>query len=136
VGYRSAEPFHLTTLTKAIFKNKDGSQGTLFLISNIESVAADEMISIYKLRFKIKDGHRAAKQEVGISKCPARHVQSQLNHICCCFIALLKMSLLAKKLNLTPRKLKADLIETGGGVSLGLFRSIFRSKVSDFPLIF
>jgi hypothetical protein len=48
-------------LVKAVFINKDDSHGTLFLISNMQDVTSKTIISTYKLRFKIEDGHRAVK---------------------------------------------------------------------------
>jgi hypothetical protein len=86
-------------LTKKIFKNKDDSSGTLYLISNDTTLDGPKLYDIYKRRWKVEEYHKSLKSNVSLRKSPARTVKTQSNHIFAAiigFIKLEKMKICAK----------------------------------------
>jgi len=86
---------------KKIFINKDGSKGTLYLITSDTLLSYDDIIQVYQKRWKIEEYHKSLKQNTSITKSPTHVVRTQSNHIfasLCAYLKLEKMKIV-KKLN-------------------------------------
>lgn len=68
-------------VTKKIFINENGSQGTLYLVTNEASLSAENIYSTYQKRWKIEVYHKSLKNNVSVSKSPTKVKRSQLNHL-------------------------------------------------------
>lgn len=68
-------------LIKQVFKNGDGSQGVLYLVSNDLTITCEQIRSIYQKRWKVEEYHKSLKQHVGLCKSPTKRVRTQSNHI-------------------------------------------------------
>ena len=75
------------TLVKKVFKNEDGSAGTLYLVSNDLGHDADFLYQTYQKRWKIEVYHKSIKQNASLAKSPTKKVRSQANHIFASIIA-------------------------------------------------
>ncbi|UJF17067.1 transposase [Vibrio sp. SS-MA-C1-2] len=73
-------------LHRQIFKNKDGSEGILYLISNDIELDKESMEAIYQKRWKVEVFHKNIKSNTGLAKSPAKKERTQSNHI---FMSLL-----------------------------------------------
>lgn len=78
-------------LAKQIFINKDGSTGTLYLISSDTSLTWFEITTIYQIRWNVETFHKSLKQNVALEKSPTKTVRSQSNHIFAAMIAFIKL---------------------------------------------
>jgi hypothetical protein len=97
-------------LIKKIFKNEDGSTGTLFLVTNDLTIDADRIYEVYQKRWRIEEFHKSIKQNASLSKSPTKVIRSQKNHIFASIIAFCKLEFLKWKTNLNHFALKYKLI--------------------------
>ncbi len=73
-------------LYKQVFKNKDGSSGTRYLVTNDSAMAKDQFETLYKRRWGvveplIREYHKSLKQNASIGSSPAHTERTQSNHI-------------------------------------------------------
>jgi hypothetical protein len=76
---------------KIIFKNEDKSDGVLFLVTSCDGMTPEKVQEVYKFRWSIEEQHKSLKQNTGIERCSSPSPKYQMNHIFCCFSALLKL---------------------------------------------
>jgi len=102
--------FFPVALIKKIFKNEDGSTGTLYLVTNDLDNDADRLYEIYKKRWRIEEYHKSIKQNASLEKSPTKVVRSQKNHIFASIIAYCKLEFLRVKTSLNHFALKYKLL--------------------------
>ena len=78
-------------ITKQVFKNGDGSTGTLYLCSNDLNLTYGQMNTIYKKRWKVEEYHKSIKSNCSFPKSPASSVASQKSHLIGSLLAFIKM---------------------------------------------
>jgi Transposase DDE domain len=93
-----------------IFKNEDGSTGTLYLVTNDLESSADRIYEIYQKRWRIEEYHKSIKQNASLEKSPTKVVHSQKNHIFASIIAYCKLEFLKIKTCLSHFGLKYMLL--------------------------
>ena len=98
------------TLIKKIFKNEDGSTGTLYLVTNDLESSADRIYEIYQKRWCIEEYHKSIKQNASLEKSPTKVVCSQKNHIFASIVAYCKLEFLRTKTSLNHFALKYKLL--------------------------
>jgi len=96
-------------LTKQVFKNKDGSSGELYLVTNDLTLSEQAISTIYKKRWNVEVFHKSLKQNAGLAKSPTKYEVTQSNHIFASMIAFCKLELLKLKENLNHFALKSRL---------------------------
>ena len=84
-------------LHRQIFKNKDGSEGILYLISNDIELDKESMETIYQKRWKVEVFHKNIKSNTGLAKSPAKKERTQSNHIFMSLLATAKLEGLSIK---------------------------------------
>ena len=87
-------------ITKHVFKNKNGTTGTLYLCTNDIDLTAEEACEVYQERWPIEEYHKSLKQNASLAKCPASRRSSQIKHILCSLYGYIKlewMKLTSKK---------------------------------------
>jgi len=97
-------------LVKQVFKNKDGSQGTLYLIATDLSMDYEAITTIYKKRWKVEEYHKSLKQHTALAGSPTKVIETQANHFYAAIIAYIKMEKLKFKTGNGHFKLKAILM--------------------------
>ena len=93
-----------------IFKNEDGSTGTLYLVTNDLESSADRIYEIYQKRWCIEEYHKSIKQNASLEKSPTKVMRSQKNHIFASIIAYCKLEFLRTKTFLNHFALKYQLL--------------------------
>ncbi len=91
------------------FKNKDGSTGLLYLISNDVDATQATLETTYQKRWKVEVFHKNIKSNTGLAKSPARTVRTQSNHIFMSLYAGAKLECLSIKNGLNTFALKRKL---------------------------
>ena len=87
-------------ITKHVFKNKNGTTGTLYLCTNDIDLTAEEACEVYQERWPIEEYHKSLKQNASFARCPASRRSSQMKHILCSLYGYIKlewMKLTSKK---------------------------------------
>lgn len=97
-------------LIKKVFKNENGTTGSLFLITNDLSIDADQIYNLYQKRWRIEEYHKSIKQNTSLEKSPTKVPRSQKNHIFASIIAYCKLEFLKNKTALNHFALKYKLI--------------------------
>ena len=84
-------------LIKQVVKNGDDGESTyLYLVTNDIDLSFNQVLEIYKRRWKIEEYHKSLKQNLKIEHSPTKVETSQRNHIhlaVCGFIKLEKLRL-------------------------------------------
>lgn len=81
-------PLHIT---KHVFRNKNGTTGTLYLCTNDIDLTADQTLKVYQERWPIEEYHKSLKQNASLAKCPASRPSSQIKHILCSLYGYIKL---------------------------------------------
>jgi len=66
---------------RQVFKNKDGSTGLLYLISNDIEATKSTIEANYQKRWKVEAFYKNIKSNTALAKSPAKTVRTQSNHI-------------------------------------------------------
>lgn len=96
-------------VTKQRFINKDGSSGTLYLVSSDTSLTYFQITTIYQKRWNVEVFHKSLKQNAALEKSPTKTVRSQSNHIFASMIAFIKLEQLKLKHRTNHFALKSKL---------------------------
>jgi hypothetical protein len=99
-------PLHLT---KQVFKNKDDSEGFIYLITDDLSIDSTQIHTIYKKRWKVEEHHKTIKSNLNYSKSPAHNAKTQANHCFAVLYAAIQWEKLSKNVGLNHFALKAKL---------------------------
>lgn len=111
-------------LLKKVFKNGNGSTGTLYLVSNDLTLEADRFYAVYQKRWRIEEFHKSMKQNVSLAKSPTKVMKSQLNHIFASFIGFCKLELLKVKTSMNHFAMKYKLILKANQAALKELRNL------------
>lgn len=79
------------SLIKRVFKNEDGSSGTLYPVTNDLESSPDGIYDIYQKRWRVEEYHKSIKQNSSLEKSPTRTENSQKNHLFASLIGYCKL---------------------------------------------
>ena len=96
-------------LTKAVYHNKDGSQGVLYLVSSDLSLSGKQIKDVYSHRWKVEEMYKSVKSNASYPKSPTKTVRTQANHFFCSMVAFWKLEQLKIKTKLNHFAMKAIL---------------------------
>ena len=97
-------------LIKQVVKNGDDDKSVyLYLITNDITLNFQEVLEIYKKRWKIEEYHKSLKQNLKIEHSPTKVETSQRNHIHLCVCAFIKLEKLRLNYNLNHFALKEKI---------------------------
>ena len=94
---------------KQVFKNKDGSEGELYLACSDLSLDFDQIKTLYQKRWNIETYHKSIKSNTGLAKSPTKTVRTQSNHFFMSIYAYFKLELLKIKTKCNHFALKSKL---------------------------
>jgi hypothetical protein len=94
------------TLVKQVFKNKDESEGILYLVSSKEELDFEQITTLYKKRWKVEEHHKSIKSNLNYSKSPAYKPTTQQNHCVMCLVAFFEWECICKQLKTNHFALK------------------------------
>lgn len=96
-------------IVKQVFKNKDNSTGTRFLVSNDYTLSDDRFTTLYKKRWSVEEYHKSIKQNASIASSPARSVKGQCNHLFASIFAFVKLEKIKLSKNLNHFAIKTKI---------------------------
>ena len=94
---------------RQVFRNKDGSTGTLYLISNDLTATKTTIETTYQKRWKVEVFHKNIKSNAALAKSPAKTVRTQSNHIFMSLYAGARLECLSIKKKINSFALKSKL---------------------------
>ena len=97
-------------LVRQVFKNKDGSIGTLYLACSDLTCDYDAITTTYKKRWKVEVFHKSLKSNASLAKSPTRTVRTQSNHVFMSIYATFKLECLSITNKLNPFALCRKLL--------------------------
>ena len=100
-------------VAKQVFTNKDGSQGTLYLVSSDTSLDYEQLTTIYQRRWKVEEYHKSLKQNTSMGKSPTKTPDTQANHFFASILAYIKLEALKIKHEIGHFRIKAQLYAVG-----------------------
>jgi transposase len=93
-----------------IYKNGDDDESVyLYLITNDTDLTFQEILEIYKRRWKVEEYHKSLKQNLKIEHSPTKVETSQRNHIHLCVCAFIKLEKLRLNYNMNHFALKEKI---------------------------
>lgn len=97
-------------LLKKVFKNEDGSQGVLYLVTNNLTIDANRLYEVYQKRWRIEEFHKSIKQNASLSKSPTKTIRTQCNHLFASMVAFCKLEMLKVKTAMNHFAIKQKLL--------------------------
>jgi hypothetical protein len=78
-------------LVKQIFKNEDGTEGVLYLVSSDVTLDYERLTTIYQRRWKAEEYHKSLKSNASLAKSPTKTIRTQGNHVFASIWAFVKL---------------------------------------------
>lgn len=78
-------------LVKQVFKNEDGSEGVLYLVSSDVTLDHEQLTTIYQKRWKVEEYHKSLKSNASLAKSPTKTIRTQSNHFFASIYAFFKL---------------------------------------------
>jgi len=78
-------------ISKQVFKNGDGSTGTLYLATSDLNLEYSDLTTIYQKRWKVEEFFRSIKTNAAFAKAPTKTVITQQAHFTASMIAFCKL---------------------------------------------
>jgi hypothetical protein len=78
-------------LVKQVFKNEDGSEGILYLVSSDATLDHERLTTIYQRRWKVEEYHKSLKSNASLAKSPTKTIRTQGNHCFASIYAFVKL---------------------------------------------
>lgn len=78
-------------LVKRVFKNEDGTQGVLYLVSSDVTLSYEQLSTIYQRRWKVEEYHKSLKSNASLAKSPTKTIRTQSNHVFASMYAFVKL---------------------------------------------
>jgi len=93
-------------ISKEVYPNKDGSTGTLFLVTSKKELEYQQIIGIYQIRWRIESAHKSLKNNTSLAASPTKTLATQTRHIFASFYAFVKIEAIKIKTKLNHFALK------------------------------
>jgi hypothetical protein len=111
-------------LVKQVFKNKDSTTGTRFLVSNDYTLSYDQFSTLYKKRWSVEEYHKSIKQNASVASSPARSVRGQSNHLFAAIFAFIKLEKIKLAKNMNHFAIKTKIYMTAIRAAMGELNAI------------
>lgn len=88
-------------LVKQVFKNEDGSEGVLYLISSDLTLDYERLTTLYQRRWRVEEYHKSLKVNAALVMSPTKTIRTQYNHVFSSIDAFFKLERMkiAQKMN-------------------------------------
>lgn len=96
-------------LVKQVFKNQDGSEGTIYLVCSELTMTGGQILEIYQKRWKVEEHYKSVKVNTGLAKSPTQTTRTQNNHFFVSLYANFKLEKLKLATGLNHFALKSKL---------------------------
>ncbi len=96
-------------LIKRVFKNEDGREGVLYLVTNDVALDYAAITALYQKRWSVETYHESIKGNASLAKSPTKTKRTQKNHIFAAVYAFVKLELLSIETKLNHFAIRSKL---------------------------
>jgi hypothetical protein len=96
-------------LAKQVFKNEDGREGVLYLVTNDVTLGYAAITTLYQKRWSVETYHESIKGNASLAKSPTKTKRTQKNHIFAAVYAFVKLELLSIETKLNHFAIRSRL---------------------------
>ena len=96
-------------VAKQVFKNGDGSTGTLYLATSDLNLDYQSLTTIYQKRWKVEEFFRSIKNNAAFAKAPTKTIITQQAHFTASMIAFIKLERLKLRKNKNHYAIKSEI---------------------------
>ena len=96
-------------ISKQVFKNGDGSTGTLYLATSDLNLDYKSLTTIYEKRWKVEEFFRSIKNNTAFAKAPTKTIRTQQAHFTASMIAFVKLERLKIRNNKNHYAMKSEI---------------------------
>ncbi len=119
---------------KKVFKNEDGSSGTLYLATSDLELSYEEVLNLYKRRWKVEEYHKSLKSNCSLGKCQASSHNAQKSHFYLSAFAFLLLEKTKAKEDKNHFALSKELNILTVKYSLKVIKKYLHTKHKNMPL--
>jgi len=112
---------------KQVFRNKDGTSGRRYLVTNDNSMTDEQFKTLYKKRWSVEEYHKSLKQNASIGSSPAHTERTQGNHIFAAIFAYVKLETLKTATKLNHFAMKRKIHMASMGTAMTSFQELWKS---------
>ena len=116
-------------LVKQVFTNKDGSQGTLYLVSSDMTLDGGRMMHLYQERWQVEVYHKSLKQNASLACSPTRTKTTQSNHVFLSLCAYVKLETVKIRTKCSHFALKQKLYVAALQAAFGQWQTLQPSNL-------
>jgi hypothetical protein len=119
-------------LFKQVFRNRDGTRGQRFLVSNDLTLTVGQFRTLYKKRRGVveplvREYHKSLKQNTSIGNSPAYTERTQSNHLFAAIFAYVKLEMLKLSTKLNHFAMKAKIYMASMKTAKASFKELWMS---------
>jgi hypothetical protein len=114
-------------LFKQVFRNRDGTSGQRFLVSNDLTLTDGQFRTLYKKRWGVEEYHKSLKQNASIGSSPAHTDRTQSNHIFAAIYAYVKLEMLKLVTRLNHFALKTKIYMASMNTAMTSFQELWKN---------
>lgn len=96
-------------IAKQVFKNGDGSTGTLYLATSDLNLDYQSLTTIYEKRWKVEEFFRSIKNNAAFAKAPTKTIKTQQAHFTASMIAFIKLEQLKLRNSKNHYAMKSEI---------------------------
>ena len=96
-------------IAKQVFKNGDGSTGTLYLATSDMNLDYSSLTAIYEKRWKVEEFFRSIKNAAAFAKAPTKTIKTQHAHFTASMIAFIKLERLKLRNSKNHYAMKSEI---------------------------
>lgn len=100
-------------LSKHILKDQDNKEISLYLVTSDLTLDSENMLELYKKRWKIEEFFKSMKSNCSYSKSPTGTVKTQTNHFFCSVYSVFKLEILKTRSSFNHFALKSKIYLAG-----------------------
>ena len=111
---------------KQVFRNKDGTEGERFLVTNEITMTDEQFRTLYKKRWGVEEYHKSLKQNASIGSSPAHTERTQSNHIFASILAYVKLEKLKLATGVNHFALKTKIYMASMKTAMVVFHELWK----------
>jgi hypothetical protein len=113
-------------LFKQVFKNKDGTQGIHFLVSNDETLTEGQYKTLYKRRWGVEEYHKSLKQNTSTDNSLAHNEKTQSSHIFAAIYGYSKLEILKLTSGFNHFAIKSKIYMAAIQIAMTAFQDLWK----------
>lgn len=112
-------------LTRQVFKDGGGVTGILYLVSSDIGLTNEQILTIYKRRWKVETYHQSLKGNISLEKSPAKKPRTQANHFFASLCGYIRLESISRMTRQNHFLLKCKIYTESLKTAMGKLKSFY-----------